>query len=58
MVDTVGPIVCQTKDLGGLDVIDLVKFSRALQLKWLWQEYTAVDKPWAGTDAPCNETDL
>jgi hypothetical protein len=38
-------------------VIDLAKFSRALRLRWLWQEWTTVDKPWVGTAVPCNETD-
>jgi hypothetical protein len=48
---------CQPKDLGGLWVFDLAKFSRALRLRWLWQEWTTVDKPWVGTTVPCNETD-
>ena len=51
------PTVCQPKDLGGLGVIDLVKFSRALWLRWLWHEWTAADKPWMDTVVPCNETD-
>jgi hypothetical protein len=50
------PTVCQPKDIGGHGVTDLVKFSRALRLWWLWQEWTTADKPWVGTDAPCNET--
>lgn len=29
--------VCKTKNLGGLGVTDLIKFNRALILKWFWK---------------------
>lgn len=29
------------------------KFSRALHLHWLWQDWTVPSKPWAGSDLPC-----
>ena len=42
---------------GGLGVLDLEKFSRALRLRWLWFKWTDPDRPWVGYDIPCNETD-
>jgi len=43
--------------LGGLGVPDLDKFSRALRLRWLWQEWTDGSKPWVGLQVPCNDID-
>jgi hypothetical protein len=45
------------KKLGGLGILDLHKFSRALRLRWLWLQWTSPDKTWAGTQAPCDDTD-
>jgi hypothetical protein len=45
------------KELGGLGVLDLEKFARALRLRWLWQQWTSPDKAWAGTEVPCDDAD-
>lgn len=49
------PTVTRPKDFGGLGVPDLERFSRALQLRWLWQEWTRDNKPWVGMELPCND---
>jgi hypothetical protein len=49
--------VLRPKDLGGLGVLDLDLFGRALRLRWLWYQWTEPDRPWVGTDVPCNEVD-
>jgi hypothetical protein len=42
------PKVCRPKDLGGMSILDLEWFVRALHLRWLWQEWTAPEKPRVG----------
>jgi hypothetical protein len=49
--------VQKKKPLGGLGVLHLDKFSRALRLCWLWFQWVDLDRPWVGTEAPCNEVD-
>ncbi|KAJ1275856.1 hypothetical protein BS78_05G167800 [Paspalum vaginatum] len=44
------------KNLGGLGILDLERFSRALRLRWLWFQWTDQSKPWASTP-PCDSTD-
>ena len=51
------PTVNRPKDLGGLGVLDLDKFCRALRVRWLWQEWSADNKPWSGLEIPCSEMD-
>ena len=51
------PTVSRPKDLRGLGVLNLEKFSRALRLRWLWQEWTDSSKPWEGLQVPCNKLD-
>ena len=43
--------------LGGLSILDLYRFARALRLRWLWHGWRSENKPWVGMDVPCDETD-
>jgi hypothetical protein len=49
--------VKRLKKLGGLGVLDLEMFSRALRLRWLWYKWVEVDRPWVGGNIPVNEVD-
>jgi hypothetical protein len=49
--------VQRPKQLGGLDVIHLELFSRALRLRWLWYQWAEPDRPWVGSEVPCDEVD-
>jgi hypothetical protein len=42
-------VVKSPKDVGGLGVLDLELFSRALRLRWLWFQFVDPDRPWVGT---------
>ncbi|WVZ95314.1 hypothetical protein U9M48_041096 [Paspalum notatum var. saurae] len=45
------------KSLGGLGILDLERFSRALRLRWLWFQWTDPHRPWVGTQPPCDKID-
>ena len=45
------------KSLGGLGILDLERFSRALRLRWLWLNWTDSNRPWAGSQIPCDKID-
>ena len=45
------------KECGGLGILDLERFARALCLQWLWHEWVSLDKSWIGTEVPCDEID-
>jgi len=49
--------VNRPKIKGGLGVLDLEKFSRALRLRWLWYTWVDPDRPWVGSVVPCSEMD-
>ena len=49
--------VMRPKKFGGLGILDLDLFSRALRLPWLWYQWTDPDRPWVGTDLPVSAVD-
>ena len=49
--------VKRPKFKGGLGVLDLEKFSRALRIRWLWYRWVDPDRPWVGSPVPCSEVD-
>lgn len=50
--------VCRPKHLGGLGILDIRRFSRALRLRWKWYDWTDKARPWAGSELSCDEEDL
>jgi mannosylglycoprotein endo-beta-mannosidase len=48
---------CLPKENGGLGIPNLDKFARALRLRWLWHQWVSTDKPWVGTETPCDDED-
>lgn len=49
--------ICKPKPLGGLGILNLEKFARALRLRWLWYEWKEENKPWINMEIPCDEMD-
>lgn len=49
--------VQRPKKLGGLRVLDLELFSRALRLRWSWFQWSDPDRPWVGSEVHCNDID-
>ena len=49
--------VCAPTEKGGLGILDLQGFSRALRLRWLWIAWKDPDRPWVGTPPSCDDTD-
>lgn len=45
------------KENGGLGILNLERFARALRLRWLWHEWNSPNKAWLGTKTPCDDTD-
>ena len=45
------------KKFGGLGILDLDLFCRALRLRWLWFQWTTPDRPWVGTEPPVDDID-
>ena len=46
------------RHLGGLGIMDLERFGRALCLRWPWLQWTDPDRPWVGSELPCDQADL
>lgn len=38
--------------------MDLERFSRALRLRWLWFDWTSLERPWNGMELPADSTDI
>ncbi|KAM0835188.1 hypothetical protein ACQ4PT_063102 [Festuca glaucescens] len=49
--------ICAPTDYGGLGIKDMHAFSRALRLRWEWFRWTEPDRPWHGTETPCDQSD-
>jgi hypothetical protein len=49
---------CAPKELGGLGIMDLSSFGRALRLRWPWLAWDEADRPWKGMQVPCDSSDL
>ncbi|KAJ1266718.1 hypothetical protein BS78_08G173700 [Paspalum vaginatum] len=45
------------KNLGGLGIVDLERFVRALQIRWMWFQWRDQDRAWTGLDSPCTKED-
>lgn len=48
---------CLPTSQGGLGVLSLDKFTRALRLRWLWNEWRDPSKLWVGLETPCDGVD-
>jgi len=48
---------CMPLENGGLGILNMEKFARALRTRWLWHEWNSEDKAWIGLGNPCDETD-
>jgi hypothetical protein len=45
------------KRLGGLGILDLQRFNRALQLWWPWYKCNGDNKPWAGMNITLSKSE-
>lgn len=45
-------------EFGGLGIIDLERFSRALRLRWLWYQWSNPERRWVGSEVPIDSTDM
>jgi len=50
--------VAKPIEYGGLEIIELQAFSRALRVRWLWLQWSNPERPWNGMELPIDATDL
>jgi hypothetical protein len=50
--------VCRPTSHGGLGILNMDKFTRALRLRWPWLAWTSPDRPWVSMENPCNKQDM
>lgn len=48
------PTACILKIKGGLGILDLEHFTRALRLRWLWFQWKLKDRAWNELELPCD----
>lgn len=48
---------CLPKVKGGLGILDLDRFARALRLRWLWFRWKQKEQAWNKLDLPCEKKD-
>jgi hypothetical protein len=49
--------ILRPKRLGGLGILDLARFNRALRLRWQWLVWKTEGKPWSAMTIPVSETE-
>jgi hypothetical protein len=52
------PYVTRPVTFGGLGILDLERFSRALRLRWLWFAWINPEQLWVGTTLPVDSVDI
>jgi hypothetical protein len=50
-------MTCQPKKKGGLGILDLERFARALRLRWLWFQWKHRERAWNDLDLPVDSRD-
>lgn len=51
------PAVCSPTKYGGLGIHELQRFGWALRLRWLWIAWHHPERPWVGSEIPCDADD-
>jgi hypothetical protein len=48
----------QTKECGGLGILNLNKFALSLRIRWIWYDWIDEPKHWAILSTPCTPQDV
>ena len=51
-------VVCKPTSLGGLSLLNMGKFAKALRLRWAWLDWTTPERPWVGMEVPCKKDEM
>ena len=51
------PTTCLPKIKGGLGILDLERFARALRIRWLWFQWRQKERAWNKLELPCDSRD-
>ena len=43
--------------MGGLGILDMDRFTRALRLRWMWFQWKKKNRAWTNLDVPCDRVD-